>query len=139
LIKKTIDIFFNTFNSEVFDFFNGSKKLMILPSRGNWACAIPHTDRAHLILIYPDLIDLLKSNNFRQGLAILAHEVGHIFLGHSDRKIDPEDAQFEADYFSNLLGFGVELILFLSVRPECDKRYKRLLELRGEEMPPSTL
>ncbi len=111
---------------------------MMVPSRGKYACAIPHTGRYHLVLIYPDLLGLLKSKHFRQGLSILAHEVGHIFLGHSDRKIDPIDAQYEADYFSYLLGYGEELTFFLKNRedvPECSKRLDKILKITTKEGP----
>ncbi|RLA64602.1 MAG: hypothetical protein DRQ88_00655 [Epsilonproteobacteria bacterium] len=134
-INNSIDIFFNAFGVELFDFFNQGKKLLMIPARGQWACAIPHSDRYHLILIYPDLINILKSKNCKPGLAILAHEIGHLFLKHSDRKIDTTDAQYEADYFSYLLGFGPELIAFLKERPECQDRLKRIIQVTTKEGP----
>ena len=134
-LKHSFDTLFNSFNLELYDFFSLEKKLLIIPSRGEYACAIPHSGRYHLILIYPDLVELLRSKNKRQGLAILAHEIGHIYLGHSDRKIDPLDAQFEADYFSFLLGFGDELIGFLKEIPGCKQRLDKLLCITKEEGP----
>jgi hypothetical protein len=134
-LKHSFDTLFNSFNLELYDFFNLEKKLLIIPSRGQYACAIPHSEKIYLILIYPDLVELLRSKNKRQGLAILAHEIGHIYLGHSDRKIDPLDAQFEADYFSYLLGFGDELINFLKEIPGCKNRLDKLLSITKEAGP----
>lgn len=134
-INNSIDIFFNSFSAELFEFFNQEKNLLMVPSSGEWACAIPHSGKYHLILIYPELIGILKSKNFRIGLAILAHEIGHIFLRHSERKIDPMDAQYEADYFAYLLGFGVELIQFLKVRPECRPRFDKIMQIKAKEVP----
>jgi hypothetical protein len=59
--------------------------------------------------VFPELIQLLKSASAFHGIAILAHELGHIYHQHTEQKIDTLTAQIEADEFALDLGFGEEL------------------------------
>ena len=52
---------------------------------------------------------MMKSAAPLHATAVLAHELGHIILKHSTRKINPTDAQIEADRFVIEIGLGWEL------------------------------
>ncbi len=73
------------------------------------SCAIGKTGEHQLILVFPDLVKILKSASPDHGLAILAHELGHIYYQHTEFKIETLKAQIEADDFAFELGLGEEL------------------------------
>ena len=108
--KKAFSLLLDSFNQNIFDSFKKQKKdILFLKSSGKLACSISTLSHSHVILIYPDLAKLLKSAIFLQGIAILAHELGHLYHDHGNQKIDPLQAQIEADHFACHLGFGYEL------------------------------
>ena len=57
---------------------------------------------------------MLKSAAPQFGLAIIAHEIGHLVHNHTKRNINSLEAQFEADQFVLTLGLENELIATLS-------------------------
>lgn len=81
----------------------------LIPCQAHLSCAIGRTQNHHLILVFPELKQILKSASSVHGLAILAHELGHIYYQHTENKIDTLNAQIEADDFAFQLGFGEEL------------------------------
>ena len=70
--------------------------------------------------------DLGNKHNSPRGRFTLAHELGHIFYGHSNRKIDILEAQVEADKFAIELGFENEIESFLQGLPESLEKRVRL-------------
>lgn len=106
--KRSIEILLNSMNEKQIHFFNKHPTFMI-PCQAHLSCAIGRTQNHHLILVFPELIQLLKSASAFHGVAILAHEMGHIFHQHTEMKIDTLTAQIEADQFALDLGFGEEL------------------------------
>ena len=54
-------------------------------------------------------MQILRSPSIYHGIAILAHELGHIYYQHTEQKIDTLKAQIEADDFAFELGLGEEL------------------------------
>ncbi len=80
-----------------------------IPCQAQLSCAIGKTGNHHLILVFPDLMKILRSASADHGIAILAHEMGHIFYQHTENKIETLQAQIEADDFAFQLGFGEEL------------------------------
>lgn len=73
------------------------------------SCAIGKTGNHHLILVFPDLVKILRSASPDHGIAILAHELGHIYYQHTENKVETLKAQIEADDFAFELGYGEEL------------------------------
>lgn len=73
------------------------------------SCAVGKTGNEQLILIFPDLIKRLSSVNVYQGISVLAHELGHIYHQHTEKKVESLKAQIEADNFALDIGFGEEL------------------------------
>lgn len=108
LIKRAIEILLDSLNDSQIEYFNRHKTYMI-PCQAQLSCAIGKTQNHHLILIFPELIQLLKSASSFHGMAVLAHELGHIYHQHTENKIDTLTAQIEADQFALDLGFGEEL------------------------------
>lgn len=81
---------------------------------GRWAAAIQPTKNVrHLIVVFPDLIKILYSAAPTHGIAVLAHELGHLYHQHAIKKISMLEAQIEADAFAADCGFAEELQDFL--------------------------
>lgn len=108
IIKRSISILLDSMTENQIHFFNKHPTFMI-PCQAHLSCAIGRTQNHHLILVFPELIQLLKSASAFHGIAILAHELGHIYHQHTELKIDTLTAQIEADKFAFDLGFGEEL------------------------------
>lgn len=84
--------------------------IAFVPANGTLSCAIHSKDHMAFVLIFSDLAKILRSGYPDRGLAILAHELGHIFYRHHDGRImDALEAQVEADKFCVMLGLGKEL------------------------------
>ncbi len=107
-IKRSIGILLDSLDEKQLYFLNKHPTYMI-PCQAHLSCAIGRTQNHHLILIFPELIKLLKSASTFHAIAILAHELGHIYHQHTELKIDTLTAQIEADQFAFELGFGEEL------------------------------
>ncbi len=108
ILKRNIEILLNSFSTKQIEFFN-KHPTFIIPCQAHLSCAIGRTQNHHLVLVFPELIQLLRSAMAFHGLAILAHEFGHIYHQHTEFKIDTLTAQIEADHFALELGFGEEL------------------------------
>jgi len=107
-IKRAIVNLLQSMTEEHIKFFTKNKTYLI-PCQAHLSCAIGKTSNNHLILVFPELIKLLKSGSCSHGMAVLAHEFGHIFHQHTENKIETLQAQIEADQFAFNLGFGEEL------------------------------
>lgn len=107
-VKRAIENLLRSMTDEHIHFFNKNKTFLI-PCQAHLSCAIGKTNNNHLILVFPELIKILKSGSSAHGMAILAHEFGHIFHQHTENKIETLKAQIEADQFAFDLGFGEEL------------------------------
>ncbi len=107
-IRRSLDILLSSLSVNQIQFFTKHQTFMI-PCQAHLSCAIGKTQNHHLILIFPELMQMLKSASALHGVAILAHELGHIYHQHTENKIDTLTAQIEADQFAYDLGFGEEL------------------------------
>ena len=107
-IKRAIENLLRSMKDEHINFF-AKNKTYLIPCQANLSCAIGKTNNHHLILVFPELIKLLKSGSSSHGMAVLAHEFGHIFHQHTENKIENLVAQIEADQFALDFGFGEEL------------------------------
>lgn len=104
--------------------------ILFLPSDGKLACALSQLQNCHTIIIFPDLMKILKSPIFERGIAVLAHELGHIYYEHSYKNIHPAKAQLEADSFVEDMGLKDSLIQILSDY-ENQASSERLAKLKG--------
>ncbi|MDD4975343.1 MAG: M48 family metalloprotease [Bacteriovorax sp.] len=129
--KRSIETLLDSLSSKHIQFFTKHPTFMI-PCQAHLSCAIGRTQNHHLILVFPELIQLLKSASAFHAIAILAHELGHIYHQHTEQKIDTLTAQIEADQFAFDLGFGEELqeVLLDHVNSvDCRVRISRLTTL----------
>lgn len=108
LIKRGLIMLIDSFEDKHVDFFLKHPTFLI-PCQAHLSCAIGRTQNHHLILVFPELMQILRSASIHHGIAILAHELGHIYYQHTEQKIDTLKAQIEADDFAFELGFGEEL------------------------------
>jgi hypothetical protein len=108
MIRRGVIILLDALEQKHINFFLKHPTYFI-PCQAHLSCAIGRTQNHHLILVFPELIQILRSASSIHGVAILAHELGHIFYQHTENKIDTLQAQLEADDFAFQLGFGEEL------------------------------
>lgn len=108
LIKRGVVMLLNSLEERHIDFFTKHPTYLI-PCQAHLSCAIGRTQNHHLVLVFPELTQILRSASSVHGVAVLAHEFGHIFYQHTENKIDTLQAQIEADDFAFQLGFGEEL------------------------------
>lgn len=101
------------------------EKVVFLNSSGHFACALS-AQKEHIVIVFPELKKLLFSPLFEEALPILAHELGHIVYGHSERQIAPIVAQLEADYFAVQMGLKKELLKFLRSQKASDETRLRI-------------
>ena len=85
-------------------------QIIFIPVSGEYSCLVHQVPNANVILLFPELIKLLKSVDNNRGLSILAHEFGHVFHQHYHRKVSTLESQIEADDFAFKAGFGHDLI-----------------------------
>lgn len=108
MIARGVKILIESLDDRHISFFIKHPTYLI-PCQANLSCAIGRTKNHHLILVFPELIQILRSASSIHGVAILAHELGHIYHQHTENKVDTLQAQIEADDFAYQLGFGEEL------------------------------
>lgn len=97
------------------------RKLILTPASGRYSCALNGTDEYEFILVFPDLVEILKSAFPERGIAILLHEAGHLVRRHSDRSLNIIEAQLEADAFCAHRGYGEALASFLMDLDQTDE------------------
>lgn len=117
-LYKAFNWFLDCFDSRTLTFLENSKEVIFLHTTGSMGSALSSLEKYHVIIVYPDLKNLLKSASLTHGMSVLAHELGHIIGRHSYRAISPLEAQVEADEFACRLGFGHELQDILLDQPE---------------------
>lgn len=128
MIYRGVKMLIESLQDKHIDFFTKHPTYLI-PCQAHLSCAIGRTQNHHLVLVFPELLQILRSASSVHGVAILAHELGHIYFQHTENKIDTLQAQIEADDFAFQLGFGEELqeILLDHVNSvDCRVRISRL-------------
>jgi hypothetical protein len=99
--------------------------VIFVPSSGKYSCAI-NCQHYSVIMIFPELMNLLQSTAKSYYKAIMAHELGHVILQHGKNNIKVLEAQIEADRFAAKLGYINELENFLLEMPESIEKRVRL-------------
>lgn len=105
---------------------NRKKQLVLTPASGRFSCAMNGTDKFEFIIVFPDLVQILRSAAPERGIAILLHEAGHLTRRHSERSLTALEAQLEADNFCARRGYGQALHEFLKELPLNDEIDLRL-------------
>jgi len=110
-LKRILDMFFDSIPITMAqNLMRRNRPIVFIKSNGQLASAISTNEKLEFIVLYPDLEKLLNSGSWSHGLAVIAHELGHLYYQHSKRQIHTLKAQFEADYFTCQLGLGEELM-----------------------------
>lgn len=132
-LLRVFQSFFQHLDLESLLFLSYSNGLIIIPSNGKLSCAV-HSRQEYVIIVFPEMMKLLKSAVPNYGLAILAHELGHIVLNHSQRNLELLASQKESDLFAMKLGYGFELLQLLEDHlhiEECKLRHQFLQQKLG--------
>lgn len=102
------------------------RQLILTPASGRYSCAMNGTDKFEFIIVFPDLVQILRSAAPERGVAILLHEAGHLTRRHSERSLTALEAQLEADRFCAKRGYAQALRDFLTDLPMNDEIDLRL-------------
>lgn len=105
--------------------------LLLLSCNQNMSCNFRLSRGREVVLVFPELRNLMLSAAREQAYAILAHEFGHIYFRHSKRKISPMLAQLEADQYAVQRGFGGALHASLREEAHSEEVSERLAMLRN--------
>ena len=108
-ISRLVRILCDSWTTEVYEFLASGNEILIVKAQGQLASAMSSINKTNVVLAYPDLVAILRSASPMRGVAILAHEIGHIVKEHSKRKITNLEAQIEADRVAFEMGFGEDL------------------------------
>jgi hypothetical protein len=129
---KLFKTFFDHLDHASIYFLYKNPRLMFIPIKGTLSCTLSSSSKYHIIVVFPELLELLKSSAYPQAFAIMAHELGHLYHRHSQKKIHTLEAQKQADYYAFQQGYGEELIKVLEEfgdRHECAERIKYIKTL----------
>lgn len=94
-------------------------------------CACGSTDSNHGPNAFAGALSGIRTSVINRGLprrqqeAVIAHEIGHIEMGHTDGRLpawaygEPLVDEYEADAFAVEAGYGRELVAFMKHELEC--------------------
>ncbi len=131
LTMKNFSIFFRLFPIKILRRIS-YKDISFAPCNGNMSATISLPRKGNVILLFPELTTNLRSANPSDAFAIMAHEIGHIYLNHRKRGVDPMRAQHEADLFTCQVGLFEELEEILS-RSSSSELTERLYFIRKKQ------
>lgn len=77
----------------------------------NMACTVQSDKNTKVIILFSDLVQIIYSASPMRAVAVLAHELGHIYHDHgtNNKSLSTLEMQIEADNFACQLGFAREL------------------------------
>lgn len=101
------------------------KETIFARSSGRYACAVSSLEQ-NVIIVFPELFNLLTKTYDGWAKAVLAHEIGHIHLNHAENASDPLECQVDADTFACEMGYLEEIEAFLHEQPESVEKRVRL-------------
>lgn len=111
------------------EYLSSSTPTLFVFSSGRLSGTYHQAEGQHIILIFPDLLKLLRAADPAWGVATLVHEVGHVLENHSGKNHDPIQAQIEADAWVVRSGLDKELESILLTLPESVEKRIRLSAL----------
>lgn len=129
-IKASMEDFFQLFETQMLSDIVYKYKIKFVLASGQLACSL--SEKGNVVIIFPQVHRLLASTVASTAHAVLAHEVGHIFLKHHEQKIGMLEAQIEADKFAMELGLVSELENILLDMPDSEEKKVRLTYLSSE-------
>lgn len=112
-VKRVFDILIECLQMEptIDQSLSTMGEIIFLPASGKLACTLQGQDSSKFIVVFPDLLQIIHSASPMRGVAILAHELGHIYCQHGEnpKNLSTLECQIEADAFALTLGLGKEL------------------------------
>ena len=96
--------------------------IIIQAISAQYSCFIKAPENSSVILLFPEIINTLNSVDNSRGLAVLAHEFGHIYNEHHKRNIPTLESQIEADHMAFEVGLAHGLIEVLLQYPDLDSQ-----------------
>lgn len=108
-LSRAFSLIFQALPHEATLRFVTTKEIVFIPSQGHLACALGSRTDTDVILVFPDLIKIFHSASYLHAVAVILHEIGHLYLEHNKKVMDILEAQVEADAFAIRCGFGHEL------------------------------
>lgn len=127
-----IELFCSFPVSDLRHLFEKERLLLLYCNQRMSAALYPYEGRA-VILVFPELHQLMSSAQFLQAHAVLAHELGHVFHRHARIRIGSLQAQLEADRYAWDRGLGEELIAVLRAEADAPETRRRLEVLEALE------
>lgn len=124
------------FHHKALNFMEKGKNIHFVKVYSDLGMCLTHDESIHIIALFPSLIKKLRCANPIEGIAVLAHEIGHLYYGHHKKLTDPLQSQLEADIFAYSLGLGESLLDVLynySNYPQVEKRIFHLRKLLLEK------
>jgi hypothetical protein len=116
IYNRVFQQLFDTFNQEHINFFS-KHPFIILPNEGQ-LCSVVYKNHTHsCIILFDQVFQWLQSATPEVALAVISHELGHLYHEHQGKKIGLLETQIQADSFAVELGFGRELIAILKDHP----------------------
>jgi len=132
-LNKIFIEFFQNIPNSVKAFFT-AHPLLILKANKKFSCCLDIPSGYKVILVFPDLNQRLNSVYYEDALAILAHEIGHLYYQHSEKSIDPLEAQVAADSFAAQLGHYKSLVKIIEEEAHGIEAKVRLVYLNSKYM-----
>ena len=105
------------------------RDIAFIKAEGTLSCAIDAPSHLKFILCFPELVQYLKIDNPNLAIAILLHELGHMYHLHNKNPIDPLKAQFQADEFAYFHGYGEDIIEVINDYRHLEDNRKRILNI----------
>ena len=107
-------------------------QLVFLESQGMFSSVIPtHGDKT-FVLIYPELMKMIRTADNEMAYAVIFHELGHLYYRHFTMRstVDETTKQIEADEFAIRHGHAKGLFTFLKSMPISVEISQRLEMIR---------
>ncbi|MBD63859.1 MAG: hypothetical protein CME62_01520 [Halobacteriovoraceae bacterium] len=117
--------FFERIPSKVLKKVFVDEHTILVPASGKYACAV-RSHHQYVVLVFSEVLQKLSKYNDGWAKAVLAHELGHIFLDHHKVNEDIMESQVDADAFACDMGYLEELESFLHDQPESVEKRVRL-------------
>ena len=106
------------------------REIAFVKAEGGLSCAIDAKYHLKFILCYPELLQLLRSGSPDLGIAVLFHELGHLYHKHNQKGVETLIAQYEADEFALFHGFGEDIISVINDYRHLEDNRKRIQNIQ---------
>ena len=124
-VKAHMTDFFEKLPSKVLKKVFFDEMTVLSLAQGKYACSVK-SHHQYVILVFPEVFTKLCKLHDGWAKAVLAHEIGHIYLDHHKENDDIMESQVDADSFACDMGYLEELESFLFDQPESVEKRVRL-------------